>query len=184
MKTYKALLKSTAPYSQSKYHNVEKGEKEAWETWEKRTWRFRMHVSPGGTVFIPPMAIKNCLSEIAQFLSIKIPNKGHATYTKNFKSGIMVVDPIDTGVKADGVQGEELFLPSNCKPGGPRVLRIYPLIPEWEGWVTIHVIDETIESGILKYHLEQAGVLIGIGRFRPRNNGFYGRFDVKDFHEV
>ena len=32
----------------------------------------------------------------------------------------------------------------------------------------------------VEFHiLREAGKFIGIGRFRPRNNGYYGRFDVE-----
>ena len=35
-----------------------------------------------------------------------------------------------------------------------------------------------ITEEVFRYHLEQAGTFIGIGRFRPRNNGYYGRFKL------
>ena len=43
-----------------------------------------------------------------------------------------------------------------------------------------YIIDDAITGDVFKYHLQQAGSFIGIGRFRPRNNGFYGRFKVTD----
>ena len=44
--------------------------------------------------------------------------------------------------------------------------------------MTFFVLDETITEDVFLNHLTQAGQFIGIGRFRPRNNGFYGRFAV------
>ena len=41
-----------------------------------------------------------------------------------------------------------------------------------------YILDDTITEDVFKEHLEEAGKFIGIGRFRPRNNGFYGRFAV------
>jgi hypothetical protein len=41
------------------------------------------------------------------------------------------------------------------------------------------VLDETVTEEVFRNVLEQAGAFIGIGRFRPRNNGFYGRFKVE-----
>ena len=179
MKTYKARLKSKSPYSQSRHYTVDKLEKESPADYERRTWRNRMHVTANGEVYIPPMALKNCLQDAAKFLSIQIPGKGKATYTKHFEAGVMVVDEILLGIKADDVVGEELFVPSDGKPGGGRrVEKVFPLIPSWEADVIIHVVDETITADVLKRHLDEAGTLIGMGRFRPRNRGFYGRFDV------
>ena len=45
-------------------------------------------IDTNGVVFIPPNSLKNCLSEAAKFLSISVPGKGKATYTKNFEAGI------------------------------------------------------------------------------------------------
>jgi hypothetical protein len=184
VKTYTATLKSKSPYSQSRHYEVEKLEKEGAGDYDKRTWRSRMHVDESGEVYIPPMAIKNCLSEAAKFLGIRIPGKGKSTYTKHFEAGVMVIDKILLGIKADDVQPEALFVPSSGKRGdGQRVVRTFPFIPEWTGEAVIHVIDETITRDVLLQHLQEAGNLIGIGRFRPRNNGYYGRFTVTSFAE-
>lgn len=187
MRAYKAKLKSIGPYSQGKHYSKESVEplpKETHDAYERRTWRNRMHTM-NGEVFIPPMAIKNCLAEAAKFLSIQIPGKGKATYTKHFEAGVMVLDPIMLGIRADDVEGERLFVPASGRRGdGKRVEKVFPLIREWEGETTIHVIDHTITREVLEQHLAEAGMLIGIGRFRPRNNGFYGRFRPVSLEEV
>lgn len=41
------------------------------------------------------------------------------------------------------------------------------------------ILDEIITEEVFREHLADAGSFIGIGRFRPRNNGFYGRFLVE-----
>lgn len=188
MKTYNVKLKSKTPYSQGRHYSrveVPLLDKEGADAYEQRTWRYRMHVDDKGRVFIPPMALKNCLAEAAKFLSIQIPGKGKSTYTKHFEAGIMVMDPIDLGIAATDVPGEELFVPADGKRGsGRRVTRVFPLITRWEGQTQIHVIDETITKDVLQKHLTEAGNLIGMGRFRPRNNGYYGRFTLVDLTEA
>lgn len=187
MKTYIARLKSSSPYSQGRHYSkndVPPLEKEGADAYEKRTWRNRLHVMDG-EVYIPPMAFKNCLAEAAKFLSMQIPGKGKATYTKHFEAGVMVMDPVMLGIRAADVQSEALFVPASGKRGdGKRVERVFPFLPSWEGEVTITVIDETITRDVLQAHLVEAGKLIGIGRFRPRNNGFYGRFKVVSLAEA
>lgn len=54
-----------------------------------------------------------------------------------------------------------------------------PRIDEWSGDVTFYVIDEIVTEDVFTRHLEGAGKFIGIGFFRPRNNGFWGRFGVE-----
>jgi hypothetical protein len=40
-------------------------------------------------------------------------------------------------------------------------------------------LDETITRDVLERHLIDAGNFIGIGRWRPRMNGLYGRFNAE-----
>lgn len=182
-KMAKVKLKGLTPYSQSKPHRTEKLNKELHEDHEVRTWRERMHVDKDGLVFIPPMSFKNCMAEIAKYLSMQIPGKGKSTYTKHFEAGILVTDPCSLGIKAEEVAGDWVFVPSDgVKGGGKRVYRCFPIIPP--GWTTVVdflILDDIITKDVFLKHLEQAGQLIGIGRFRPRNGGYYGRFIVESF---
>lgn len=179
MRICKTILESISPYSQSKHYETPKLNKENHADYEERTWRDRLHTSEDGTVFIPPMAFKNALSEIAKFLSIQIPGKGKSTYTKHFEAGVLVMEPSPLGISKEDVHGEWLFVPSDGKRGsGSRVRKCFPLIKSWKTEVTFYVLDETITPEVFERHLKEAGAFIGIGRFRPRNNGFYGRFKV------
>lgn len=179
MKKVIAHLKSTAPYGQSRHYVVPKLEKESAADYEERTWRNRLHVNGEGNVFIPPTALKNCLSEAAKYLSMRIPGKGKSTYTKCFEAGLLVIDPVELAIKAQDVQGLWLFVPSDGKRGGgKRVDKCFPVIPAWEALATFYILDETITESVFRTHLEEAGKFIGVGFFRPRNNGFYGRFEV------
>lgn len=180
MKQAIAHLKSMSPYSQSRFHDIEKLAKENSQDYEERTWRGRLHVNDSGHVFIPPMSFKNCLSEAAKFMSRQIPGKGKATYTKHFEAGVLVMDPLVLPFKATDVAGEWLFVPSDGKRGGgSRVKKCFPVIHDWNGKVIFHILDDTITKDAFEEHLREAGSFIGVGRFRPRNNGFYGRFTVE-----
>ncbi len=180
MKTLTAHLKSISPYSQSRHYDTPKLDREIAKDYESRTWRDRMHVDAQGMVYIPPMAFKNALAEAAKFMSVQIPGKGKSTYTKHFEAGVLVMDPLPLNVAKSDVTGEWLFVPSDGRRGsGSRVDKCFPIIPEWEGDVEFHILDEIITDDVFREHLEAAGKFIGIGRFRPRNNGFYGRFSVE-----
>lgn len=179
MKIATCHLESLSPYSQSKHHSTPKLDKELPKDYEARTWRERCHFTEEGQLFIPPTAFKNCLSEAAKYLSIQIPGKAKNTYTKHFEAGVMVTEPLLLPYQKEKIEGEWLFLNADGKRGsGKRVEKCYPKIPKWEGEVQFLILDETITEDPFKQHLEGAGSFIGIGRFRPRNNGFYGRFRV------
>lgn len=182
MKKAVCKLKSISPFSQSRHYETEKKTKESPSDYEKRTWRDRLHVNKEGNIFIPPMMFKHCVAAGAKYLNISIPGQGKSKYTKHFLSGIMVVEPLVLPMKKDEVDGEWLFVPSGGKAmggGGSRVDKCFPLIHDWEGDVEFLILDEIITEEVFTEVLEQSGSFIGIGRFRPANGGFYGRFAVE-----
>lgn len=179
MRVATAELESLSPYGQSRFYETPKLAKEGSADYEARTWRDRVHVNANDQIVIPPMAFKNCLSEVAKFLSVQIPGKGKATYTKHFEAGIIVTEGLTLPIKKADVAGEWLFVPADGKRGsGKRVKKCFPVILSWKGAVTFHLLDDTVTPDVFEQHLREAGNFIGIGRFRPRNNGYYGRFKV------
>ncbi len=187
MKIAIAHLESLSPYGQSRFHNTPRIEgrsgtkTETHDDYEKRTWMHRAHINAEGHMFLPPMAFKNCLSEAAKYISQQIPGQGKATYTKHFEAGVMVLDPLVLSVTDKDLLGMGLWLhvPSDGMRGGKkRVMKCFPVIQNWSGAVTFHILDEKITQPVFEQHLKDAGSFIGIGFFRPRNNGYYGRFKV------
>lgn len=179
MKIARCKLESVSPYSQGRYHNTEKLPKELHANHEKRTWREKAHVNENGNVFIPPMAFANCIKEAATYLSISIPGKGKSTYSKHFQAGVMVTEPLDIGITKEDIHPEWVFVPSDGRRGGTtRVEKCFPLIKNWSGTVEFYIFDDIITQEIFEKVLRDAGQIIGIGRFRPKNWGYYGRFKV------
>jgi len=179
---FKAIcsLKSVSPYSQSRYIQEKKTKDETHAAFEERSWHLRCHFNSEGKVYIPPMCFKNCLSEAAKYKSIQIPGKGKSTYTKHFEAGVLVVEPLVLDVTKETLGSEWLHVPSDGRRGGTtRVEKCFPLIPSWNGTVEFLILDEIITQEVFTEHLNDAGSFIGVGRFRPRNNGFYGRFAVE-----
>jgi len=180
MKTALVQLSSMTPLSMSKHYVVEKLNKELPRDYEERTWRERLHYDSNGEVFIPLTMLKNSISAAAKYLSIQIPGKGKATYTKHFESGMIANNNIKLGIKKEDVIGEWVFVPSDGKRGGTtRVDKCFPRIDKWEGTAEFTILDDTITKDVFEMHVKEAGRFIGIGRFRPRNNGYYGRFNAE-----
>lgn len=177
MKIVSIRLKSASPISFGRHHTTPKKDRELANEYEHRTWQERLHYTAEGEVFIQPMALKNCLASTAKFLGLQIPGKGKSTYTKHFESGLLCTDPIKLGIHKDTVEREVLFVPSDgIRGSGKRVEKVFPLIREWQGEATLYVLDDILSQKVLETHLDAAGKFIGLGRFRPQNNGFYGRF--------
>lgn len=181
MKTCTASLRSVSPYSQSKSYQrfVPLLDKEGKDDYEKRTWREKTHVDATGQIVIPGMAFKMALDDSAKRYSMTIPGKGKATYTKHFVAGVLVLDNVPLGIAKDDVEGEWVFVNSDGVRGsGKRVWRCFPVIREWAADVTFYVGDDTVTKEVFEHYLTEAGKFVGIGRFAPRNGGFYGRFEV------
>ncbi len=187
MKMVKFTLVSASPLSFSAPIKSTKNTGENHDVFEERTWRERLHVDSKGEVFIPPNAVKNMMEAVAGFLGEKIPGKGQATWTKHFKAGILVTQPLMLGIKGKHVAGERLFVPSDGKKGGgKRVYKTFPVIAEWQADGEIILLDPLLidKPKKVEEYLEHAGKFVGLLRFRPANGGFYGRFTVKDFKVV
>jgi hypothetical protein len=160
MRVATATLESISPYSQSKHYDVQRlgratgSATESPKDHEARTWRERCHTDNDGHLFIPPMAFKNCLAEIAKYLSVQIPGKGKSTYTKHFEAGVMVLDGLVLPVKKDDVAGEWLFVPADGRRGsGKRVEKCFPVVREWTGKVQFHILDDVITPDVFEQHL-------------------------------
>lgn len=190
MQIFQIEIQGISPYSQSKHYELDKLQGEGQDDYYQRTWKNHLHTR-NGEVFIPPNAFKNCLSEAAKYMNLSVPGKGKNTYTKHFEAGVQISRPIMLGIKAEDVKCEKLFLPSDGKRGGSkRVWKYYPYLEQWRGVIECLILDETClqtsrttGATILEDVCRGAGQYIGLGRFRPRNNGYYGRFDVLNIVE-
>ncbi len=180
----KLLSVKGSPYSQSAPLRTVRETGESHEHYEERVWRERAHVNDDGYIFIPAMALKLCLDDCARFLSESVSGKGKATYTKHFEAGVMCMDNAVLPVKEKEMGCDRLFVPSDGKKGGAtRVWKNFPLVEEWQATAHYYVFDPILIGAPEKIeeYLVHAGKFIGLGRFRPRRGGWYGRFSVEEF---
>lgn len=185
MRMITARLRSASPMSQSRQHEEPALDREGKDAYDERTWMHKLHTMPDGEVFIPPMALKQALTDACKMLGLQIPGKGKSTYTKHFEAGVLCMEPIKTGVHKDQVGRDKIQANSDGVRGsGKRVPRRFPRIDSWVGEAQFIVLDDIITLDIFRKHLEVAGTMVGVGRFRPRNGGFYGRFTVESCTEA
>lgn len=181
MKKAICKLKSITPVTFGRFHQEPKKDKELSDAHERRTWKEKAHYDDQDNVKIPGAMIANCIRESAKFLSLPIPGKGKATFTKHFEAGIIIYNDIITSIKKESLQGDTRHVPSDGRPGGTkRVIKIFPIVHEWEGEITVFIGDPIITPDIFEDVVRNAGNLIGIGTWRPRNRGMNGRFELVD----
>lgn len=182
-------LKGISPLSFSRVLQSVKPKGETDEAFADRTWREHIHTDSKGAVVIPPNMLKACIADCAKYFSEKIKGKGNNTWSKHFEAGIMIVDPMPLmcggkPILVDAVKSERLFLNADGKKGGgTRVWRIYPYVTDWECAGQLFVFDPVFDgqTGKIQEYMEHAGQFIGMGRWRPRKGGMYGRFNVTSF---
>jgi hypothetical protein len=182
MKRVIVTLSSTAAYYQSRQHHTQKLEKEAPDAYEERTWREKCTVDDNDNVVIPAMAFKLGLARAAKMLSMQIPGRGKATYTKHFMAGIMTPSNIPLPIKKNEVGR----IAVNCNADGvrgsnKRVLRFFPEIKKWKGELEVIIVDDTITKQVFEKHAKEMGMLVGVGQNRPENGGSSGRFHCEKF---
>lgn len=175
-----------SPYSQSKKHDLPKKDREDPDDYDIRTWREHCTVNSAGQVCIPAMGIKQSLDTSAYKLGIKIPNRRGATYKTFFASGFFCESdvPLSNGkpIMKDKAEMIAISANSNGKRGaGSRVVRRFPIFPQWHGVVPITITDDIITTEIFETHVRAAGIIVGIGRFRPELGGINGRFRPTKF---
>jgi len=172
-----------SPYSQSAKHDEPFHDRESHEDYDIRTWRNKCTTNKEGQVCIPAMAFKQAMDTAAYKLGIKVPGRRAATYKSFFTSGFIcdadvpisngkALTPKDAGctlisANADGVRGS-----------GKRVSRRFPEFPKYHAVAEFTILDNVITPEVFEQHLRAAGIVVGIGRFRPEKGGTNGRFRV------
>lgn len=174
----RCTIESIAPYCQSRQHGEPRLEGEDPDKHDERTWRHKMHVV-NGSVCIPARAIHDALTEAAKYSKRQIPNQGKATWTQKFASGIALLEDVSLQINPDTVTCVAVSChATGVRGSGKRVIRRFPIIPQWRASFDVSILDPIIVKGIFAEMLEQAGMYIGIGQNRPQNRGTHGRFRV------
>ena len=173
-------VKSLSPIGFSKPVDSKKESNESHEEFELRTWREKAHYDENNHVLIPGIMFKKSFEGAADFNLEKV--EGNTKFKKFLQSSVFVVTPfIKLSTLKEDVKNEKLFVPSDGKKGGgSRVWKHFPVIEEWEGTIIYRCVSDVITQPIFEKTLKMAGQVIGIGRWRPRNGGLYGMYDIED----
>jgi hypothetical protein len=59
-----------------------------------------------------------------------------------------------------------------------RVITIRPKWTDWTASFNLNIYEDSISKEQISQLFEYAGNLVGIGSFRPTNNGMFGRFEL------
>lgn len=176
-----------APYSASRAHQSVRGENEPWADFEKRCWKEHLHTDLDGNIVVPGPGIKQAIDYAAQRLSLK--KDGKSKWTSDINSGVSVMhdmnltDKSGAPIHSDAATAVTIFAHTNGdRKSGSRQNRIFPLIPApWFGKFELLLVNSTIPQSVIEQIVTHAGLIAGLGRFRPERSGSNGRFEVTSF---
>lgn len=166
----KAVLKETKKRS------------ETHAAFDKRTWQEKCRVNEDGQLYLPGIALKACITSTAKYMGMPLEDNKKRTYTQSITRGLQCVEPLMIDGTMEDIELLNEYVLAN--PGGTsksRVMRIFPHLPQWTAEGVMTVIDDVLKPDILRLHLRNAGMLTGLGTWRPESGREYGRFLLTEF---
>ena len=180
MRTATLSINGLTPYSQSRAIQSSKEEKETYEQFDARIWPEHIHVDDDGQPIIPASGLLQCIAAGAAYLSKggQLKKKGMATWSENFLCGLAIARSPEL-VTPHEARAAKIYCHADGRRGsGKRVWRTFPQWDTWSAVVIIHILDDSIPDEVFEQVVEAAGLFKGLGRFRPENGGYLGRFTV------
>lgn len=126
--------------------------------------------------YLPGDNLRSCLVEGAK-LNKKGPEVQQGTIMMANKLRLEYPGPRTV----EGLWGDSRFRDARSVviSGRSRLMRYRPVFPDWSVTFTLGYDPEKIDAEKIVFFAENAGRFIGIGDFRPKKGGTFGRFEVE-----
>lgn len=189
MQGVRFTITGTSPYSQSRRVEIfePKKDRESHDEWDERVWKLKAHTARDGkTMVIPAHGLHQAIVLGAQKGRLKpsAAKSAREGLAKRLETGIMITDHAVTDQTIEDAHMEAIQANADGKRGsGKRVTRRFPVWDEWTATFDVVLVDETLTEADLIAAVKWAGLVAGVGRFRPSNGGSNGRFVLKEAKE-
>jgi hypothetical protein len=183
MKAYTVKIKGLTPYMQ---HRMDDQKLEQWEKLRRPIHEraevghedavraeYHCYRNTDGRCFIPPDQIRGSLIGAGSYVKAKVG--GRSKSMKILVAAMFMVSPEQILLPDYDAIDKRSAVNRNIKA---RVIIIRPKWTTWEAEFTLSVYEDSISIDAIKQLFEFAGNLVGIGSFRPTNNGLFGRFEL------
>lgn len=188
MKKFKCSIVSKTPYMQ---HRMDDQKLEDWEKNRKLIIErddiakedqvraeFHSYQDKEG-FFIPTEQLKGSLIGGGAMVKSKVGNAKKSM--KNIVAGMFFIEEEKLRLPKEYVVDKRSAVNKNIKA---RVICIRPKWEEWKANFTLLVDNDTVTQETIKEIINNAGNFVGIGSFRPTNNGSFGRYTLTNIQEV
>lgn len=140
---------------------------------------YHAYRNSAGQCFIPSEHIRQGLIQAGTFMKSKV-----GVRTKSMKSIVastFMVTPDEILIPDYDAIDKRSTVNRNNKA---RVLVIRPKWMDWTAIFELNVLEPTITEETVRQIIEFAGIYIGIGSYRPTNNGMFGKFEVATIQKL
>lgn len=186
MKTYEVKIKGVTPYMQHRMDDLKL------EEWEKQRGfiierndvnkedavraEYHCYRTPKGKCFLPSDHLRGSFITAGAYVKGKVGNTTKSM--KNIVAAMFFVNPDEILMPDYDAIDKRSAVNRNVKA---RVITIRPKWTNWKAKFKLMVDNDTMTDETVRKILEYAGRYVGIGSFRPTNNGQFGRFEIEDF---
>lgn len=139
---------------------------------------FHCYRNGTGKCFIPSEHIRGALISAGGMVKSKVGNSKKSM--KNIVAAMFFVSPEHIDLPDYDAIDKRSAVNKNIKA---RVISIRPKWTNWEASFELNIDNDSITTSTIKEIVSQAGNYIGIGSFRPTNNGMFGRFMLESLEE-
>lgn len=189
MKSYKLTLKSLSPYMQHRMDDMSLAE---WEKCRRQIIErpevsqadahraeYHCYRNVGGQCFIPADQLRGSLINAGTYMKSKMGARSKSM--KTIVAATFMIAPDEIIIPDFDSIDKRSAVNKNIKG---RVMVIRPKWSEWQTDVILNCYEASITKETIKQLFEYAGSYVGIGSFRPTNNGLFGRFEVIKLEEL
>jgi len=186
---YKIKIKGITPYMQ---HRMDDKKLEEWEGGRPQIIErkginhpdlvraeYHAYVNEKGKYFLPSEHIRSAMITAGTYQKSKV-----GVRTKSMKSivaAMFMVTPEEIPLPVFDQIDKRSAVNRNVKA---RVIVIRPKWTAWEAAFTLEVGESTLTDIQLKELINITGSYVGIGSYRPTNNGYFGRFELASFERA
>jgi len=186
MKEYKCKIVGTTPYMQ---HRMDDQKLEDWEKNRKLIIE-RDDISKEDSIraefhsyqdedgfYLPTEQIRGSLINAGAMVKSKVGNARKSM--KNIVAGMFFIKEEKCRLPKNYEVDKRSAVNRNIKA---RVICIRPKWNKWNAEFTLMIDNDTITKETVTEIIQNAGQYIGIGSFRPTNNGMFGRFELESIN--
>lgn len=136
---------------------------------------YHCYRNAAGKCFIPADQLRGALINAGSAVKAKVG--GRSKSMKQVVAAMFMVTPDHIEIPDYDSIDKRSAVNKNVKA---RVMVIRPKWYTWESEFVLNVMNDSITKETIVQIIEHAGNYVGIGSFRPTNNGMFGRFELKE----